>query len=91
MHARVMKSIEQQYHKIKIQAPKPLTCSGTNIHLLSQQPPPRVESCVLMPVKGLEPEIERIMEKHKADMEDIERGHHVSTGTMRGGDGSAQN
>lgn len=28
-------------------------------------------------LKGLEPEIERIMEKHKADMEDIERGHHV--------------
>lgn len=29
-------------------------------------------------MKGLEPEIERIMDKHKADMEDLERGHHVS-------------
>lgn len=29
-------------------------------------------------MKGLEPEIERIMDKHKADVEDIERGHHVS-------------
>ncbi|CAM9546463.1 unnamed protein product [Ectocarpus sp. 4 AP-2014] len=27
-------------------------------------------------LKGLEPEIERIMDKHKAEMEEIERGHH---------------
>lgn len=27
--------------------------------------------------QGLEPEIERIMEKHKADIEEAERAHHV--------------
>ena len=37
--------------------------------------------------KGLEPEIERIMDKHKADMEEIERGHHVSRVESRWGDG----
>ncbi|CAN0010056.1 unnamed protein product, partial [Pylaiella littoralis] len=34
-------------------------------------------------LKGLEPEIERIMDKHKTDMEDIERGHHREAQRLR--------
>eukprot|EP00903_Cladosiphon_okamuranus_P008626 g8272.t1 len=34
-------------------------------------------------LKGLEPEIERIMDKHKADMEEIERGHHKEAQRLR--------
>eukprot|EP00904_Undaria_pinnatifida_P012992 jgi/Undpi1/8823/HiC_scaffold_25.g11285.m1 len=34
-------------------------------------------------LKGLEPEIERIMDKHKADMEDTERNHHREAQRLR--------
>ncbi|CAN0068516.1 unnamed protein product [Hapterophycus canaliculatus] len=34
-------------------------------------------------LKGLEPEIERIMDKHKADMEEIERGHQREAQRLR--------
>ncbi|CBN78310.1 Novel protein containing IQ calmodulin-binding motif [Ectocarpus siliculosus] len=34
-------------------------------------------------LKGLEPEIERIMDKHKAEMEEIERGHHREAQRLR--------
>ncbi|CAM9129976.1 unnamed protein product, partial [Scytosiphon promiscuus] len=34
-------------------------------------------------LKGLEPEIERIMDKHKAGMEEIERGHHQAAQRLR--------